>query len=259
MRIVNLISSFGFNPGQFRRATSGIFRYFNEYRALKKSLANNKSIFKLGVLYPCLHDWHDAGGQASGHYFHQDLLIASRIFKNNPLTHIDVGSRVDGFVAHVASFRKISIIDIRDLETKTRNIEYLKADMMDVLPDSLVESTDSLSCLHALEHFGLGRYGDPICWDGHLRGFANLNKMLQKGGTLYFSTPIGRQRIEFNAHRVFSIKYLLDMFGDNFDVYKFSYVDEMGDLHEDVILTEEMINNNCDCNFGCGIFELIKK
>ncbi|MEO6633725.1 MAG: DUF268 domain-containing protein, partial [Mucilaginibacter sp.] len=69
----------------------------------------------------------------------------------------------------------------------TRNIEYLKADMMDVLPDNLVESTDSISCLHALEHFGLGRYGDPICWDGHLRGFANLDKMLQKGGKLYFS------------------------------------------------------------------------
>ncbi|MEO6633724.1 MAG: hypothetical protein ABIN13_18425 [Mucilaginibacter sp.] len=107
MRITNLTSAFGFNTRQFRQAAIGTFRYLKEYRTFKKSLASNKSIFKMRVLYPCLHDWHDAGGQASGHYFHQDLLIASRIFQNNPLTHVDVGSRVDGFVAHVASFRKI--------------------------------------------------------------------------------------------------------------------------------------------------------
>jgi len=42
---------------------------------------------------------------ASGHYFHQDLLVAGKIFKNNPIKHVDIGSRMDGFIAHVASFR----------------------------------------------------------------------------------------------------------------------------------------------------------
>jgi len=259
MQISRFTSAFGFHPLQFFRAIGGSFRYLKDYLKFKKSLAQNNSIFKLGSLYPCFHDWHDAGGQASGHYFHQDLFVASRIFENNPQRHIDVGSRVDGFVAHVASFRKISIIDIREMQTKTQNIEYFRADMMNTLPDYLIESTDSLSCLHAIEHFGLGRYGDPIYWDGHLKGFSNLEKMLKSKGRLYFSTPIGDQRIEFNAHRVFSIEYLLNMFYGQFDLYKFSFVDDKGDLHEDVLLDGEAIKNNCGCFYGCGIFELIKK
>jgi len=45
-------------------------------------------------------------GSASGHYFHEDLLVARRIHKRNLRRYIDVGSRIDGFVAHVASFRE---------------------------------------------------------------------------------------------------------------------------------------------------------
>ena len=37
-------------------------------------------------------------------YFHQDFVVARKIFERNPRLHIDVGSRVDGFVAHVATF-----------------------------------------------------------------------------------------------------------------------------------------------------------
>jgi hypothetical protein len=120
------------------------------------------------------------------------------------------------------------------------------------------EICDSLSCLHALEHFGLGRYGDPIDYDGHLKGFLNIYKMLKKSGIFYFSVPIGCQRIEFNAHRVFSIEYLLDMFENKFELISFSYVDDKGDLHKNISLNKTLISNNCGCNYGCGIFELKK-
>jgi len=66
-----------------------------------------------------LDDRFDQSGTASGHYFHQDLLVASRIFINNPEKHVDIGSRIDGFVAHVASFREIEVFDIRSLEKIT--------------------------------------------------------------------------------------------------------------------------------------------
>lgn len=75
---------------------------------------------------------------------------------NNLQTHYDVGSRIDGFVAHVASFRKINVLDIRTLQSKTENIVFEQQDFMSLLKDSLKECTDSLSCLHALDISDLG-------------------------------------------------------------------------------------------------------
>ena len=91
-----------------------------------------------------------------------------------------------------------------------------------------------------------------------IKGFANMHNILTPGGTLYLSVPIGRQRIEFNAHRVFSLVYLLKIFHSKFEILHFSYVDDKGDLNQDVDLTQSLIDNNCDCTYGCGIFELKK-
>ena len=120
------------------------------------------------------------------------------------------------------------------------------------------ESADSLSCLHALEHFGLGRYGDPVNYNGYLLGLDNLYLILKKGGKFYFSVPIGPQRIEFDAHRVFSISYLLELFDNKYHIDHFSYVDDKGNLHENELITDKSKNDNFNCNYGCGIFEMTK-
>jgi hypothetical protein len=130
--------------------------------------------------------------------------------------------------------------------------------MMAPLPSALHGYCRSLSCLHALEHFGLGRYGDPVSYEGHLTGLANLTLMLQTGGRLYLSVPIGPQRIEFNAHRVFSASYLFGLVARDYRVDAFSFVDDQGDLHEDVALLQSDVENNFGCNYGCGILELTK-
>ena len=87
----------------------------------------------------------------------------------------------------------------------------------------------------------------------------NITMMLKQGGTFYFSVPIGPQRIEFNAHRVFSLAYLQNLLSEQFDISSFSYVDDVGEFHEDIHVTDEMITHNCHCNYGCGIFILKKK
>lgn len=232
----------------------GIPGFITDYINLKKEV--NQLIFPI-KFYPILDDKYKQGGTAKGHYFHQDLLIAQKVYKANPVRHIDIGSRVDGFIAHLATFRKLEIIDIREIKSNIENVKFLQANMID-MKQELYESCDSLSSLHALEHFGLGRYGDPIDHNGHLKGFENMYNILKPNGIFYFSVPIGEQRIEFNAHRVFSIQYLLNMFKNKFEVLSFSYVDDSGDLHKDLILTNEQINHNCNCSYGCGIFELRK-
>jgi len=130
--------------------------------------------------------------------------------------------------------------------------------MMAPLEENLVGCCDSLSCLHAVEHFGLGRYGDPVRYDGYALGLDNLYRMLKEGGKFYVSVPIGPQRIEFNAHRVFSVGYLLKCFEGRYLVDQFSFVDDRGDLHEDVALSESDVQKNFGCVYGCGIFELTR-
>jgi hypothetical protein len=214
--------------------------------------------FPFGRFYPCLEDRFAGGGKVKGHYFHQDLLVAHKIFLNNPERHVDIGSRVDGFVAHVASFRKIEVLDIRENPGNLINIIFIKKDLMDTIDGSFENYCDSLSCLHALEHFGLGRYGDPIRFDGYIIGINNMHKMLKQNGKVYISVPVGPQRIEFNAHRVFSIGHLLDIFNEKFVIDSFSYVNDQGYLHKDIELTEKEVKNNFGCFYGCGIFEMTK-
>lgn len=233
----------------------GFVFYFSDLKKYKKQ--DNRSFGPI-KFYPILNERFETSGSMSGHYFHQDLLIAQKVYKNNPEKHVDIGSRTDGFVSHVAVFRKIEIIDIREQKSGTDNIVFKQINFMEEIPKEYNEYTGSISSLHAIEHFGLGRYGDPIDADGYTKGLTNIKKMLRTGGKFYFSVPIGTQRVEFNAHRVFSIKYLLDTLKKDYTLNSFSYVDDKGNLHTNMSLKDSDIAKNLGCHFGCGIFELTK-
>ena len=228
-----------------------------EFFMLKKQNKCTASGWKLKFTMPSLYDMYEDSGVASGHYFHQDLLVAQRIFTRKPVRHVDIASRVEGFVAHVATFRTIEVLDIRPLTSKTPNIIFRQCDFTQI-PDELTDYCDSVSCLHAIEHFGLGRYGDRIDINGHLRGFDSLYKLLKPDGILYLSFPIGTERIEFNAHRVFAIKSPLEWAKNRFELTGFSYVDDQGDLHENVAVDNNTLADNFDLHYGCGIYEFRK-
>lgn len=236
----------------------GLPFYIKDFRKLKKQKGDNRD-FVFANPIPILNERFSEAGTMSGQYFHQDLFVAQQIYKNNPEKHVDIGSRIDGFVAHVATFRKIEIFDIRKQESKIENIIFKQADLMSPLTSHDLENyCDSISCLHAIEHFGLGRYGDPVDYFGHLKALDNIYKIIKKGGTFYFSTPIGKQSIQFNAHRIFSTEYIFDLFKDRYQIKNFSYIDDNGDLVKNVEITEEKIKNNFDCRHGCAIFEMSK-
>lgn len=258
-KISDFTALFGFDMRNTVKTVKGLPFYIRDLWVIKHQQRKSKLLFPFGKYYPCLEDKFDESGTSKGHYFHQDLLVARKIFKNNPLIHVDVGSRFDGLVSHIASFRHIQVLDIRPMKNNIPNVDFVQCDLMGNVPDSMVNYYDSLSCLHALEHFGLGRYSDKINFEGYLIGFYNLCKILKPKGKFYFSVPIGPQRIEFNAHRVFSIQYLLELIKDKFHIDSFSFVDDKGDLFEDIELTQDKIYNNCSCHYGCGIFEMTKE
>lgn len=255
-RSYRIAKLFGLEPQKFFHSVYGVPKYFRDLKTLKTQKGNDQS-FPFSSKFPILNEWRAEAGVASGHYFHQDIYVAQKVFRNNPQRHIDIGSRIDGFVAHVASFRKIEILDIRELKSNIENVTFTKADLMNV-PVDLIASCDSISSLHAIEHFGLGRYGDPIDYFGHKKALDNILRMLKPGGKFYFSVPIGEQRIEFNAHRVFSVAYLVDLLQKNYKIDSFAFVDDSGDLHANPPFTDEQIANNYGCHYGCGIFELTK-
>ena len=226
--------------------------YFRFRKDRKEWLRQGGKITKNFIL---LNDYSDKAGQNKGHYFHQDLLDAKMIYDTKPKRYVDIGSRLDGFVAHVASFREIEVIDIRPLENSSHeNIKFLQADMMN---PAKVSKTDLLSCLHAIEHFGLGRYNDPIDIDGHIKGIGNLVSMLEKHGILYISFPIGKtDEVHFNAHRVFHPKSIQKNHSirSQMELIRFDYVDDLGDLH----LNTNIESTFGKLNYGCGINTLKK-
>jgi hypothetical protein len=189
-----------------------------------------------------------------GHYFHQDLYVAQAIFKAQPVRHVDVGSSISGFVSHVASFMPIEILDIRPVPTASRNISITQQDVM----QGLTTKTRSLSCLHTIEHFGLGRYGDPLDPEGHLKGFKNLVEAVEPGGTFYISFPIGdKERIEFNAHRVFHPESILSWPGsERLELTDFAFVDDAGDLHPATSIGAAL---QAHLTYGCGIYSFVKR
>jgi len=233
-----------------------LFWVIKDYFEIKKQLKNNKD-FKITKFLPIVGDKFDSSWVAKWAYFHQDLLVARKIFESKPIKHVDIWSRVDWFVAHVAVFREIEVFDIRALENKVKNITFKQADLMK-LDKNLIHYCDSISSLSVIEHFWLWRYWDKINSNWDIEWLENIYKILKKWGKFYFSVPIWPQRIEFNAHRVYSIHYLLSIFKNKYQVTDFAYTDDNGDLHENITLDEKHIKNNCNCNFWHWIFELTK-
>ena len=166
-----------------------IIKYFRDYLKFSK-------LSKIDLIFPILGEHKEKSSTVIKHYFNQDLLVASYIYKDNPKKHVDVGSRIDGFVAHVATFRKIEVFDIRDNNFQFKNIRFKRKDISKI-DKGLINYCDSLSCLHTLEHFGLGRYGDQLDPNGHIKGFKNLVKILKTGGTFYISFPISDKNLTY--------------------------------------------------------------
>ena len=256
----NTLAAYGLDPHLIRRSIAGRGphrRNAAEFAAMR-ALDGSAADFPMGRKYPRMADRFDDSGVASGQYFHQDLLVAQWIFAANPERHVDVGSRVDGFVAHVAAFRSIDVLDIRPVRSSATGITFHQRDIM-VADAAWEECCDSLSCLHTIEHFGLGRYNDSVDPDGWRTGWHNLVRMVRPGGTVYLSTMIGPQRIEFDAHRIFAVPTLLALVADTCDVVDVAYIDDIGELHIGADATSEEARRSFDCQSGCVIFRLTRR
>jgi SAM-dependent methyltransferase len=249
-----LFSSFLFDPYvlviKFKAIPSYLFNIVKYQREVRKASLKSFS-FSFRDIYFTTTDKYLSSGTAIGHYFHQDIWAASKIYKSQVDSHIDIGSRIDGFVAHLLPFCAVEYVDIRPLESNIPNFIYREGSILN-LPYGK-NSVKSLSCLHVIEHIGLGRYGDPIDIEGHLKSAKELMRVLKPGGRLYIGTPVGSEKLCFDAHRVFNPNTILSMFNE-LKLLEFSLIDDKGKeviSNADIAIAEK-------CKYGCGLFVFTK-
>ncbi len=223
-------------------------RFVIEARAYQREARDGAFTIHGRDLSPILTDYTTEAGVASGDYFVQDLWAARRIYERQPARHVDVGSRVDGFVAHVLTFMPVTVVDIRPLTSAVEGLTFVQADARD-LSAFADGSVESLSSLHAVEHIGLGRYGDAVDAAGWKTAIRELVRVLAPGGRLYFSVPVGRERVEFNSQRVFAPSTIIEAF-QPLPLAAFACVPVDGMLHRD--LTPDEAGR---LEYACGLFE----
>ncbi len=179
------------------------------------------------------------------HYFYQAAWMIRRMASVRPLSHVDVGSEVN-FVGMLSATVPVTFVDIRPLETTLDNLTSVAGSILS-LP-FLDKSILSASCLHVAEHIGLGRYGDDLDPLGTRKATQELTRILAPDGTLYFSLPVGKSQVCFNAHRVHSPQQI------------FSYFNELSLLEFSGVTDDGVYIENADpaqfaeMNYACGFF-----
>lgn len=207
------------------------------------------------LLYPMVNDIGEDADTLDGHYFMQDICVARKILEDNPKKHYDIGSRIDGFIAHLLVFRKnITLIDVRTFPHKIDGLSFVQADgkSLNGIQDNSIES---LSCLHAAEHFGLGRYGDDVDAEAFFIAMRNFERVLSWGGKLYLSVPCSNEdRVYFNAHRTFYPNTVVNAF-DKLHLVKFEVI--CNHQIKEISLEDELSIKQMG-NYFCGIFTFQK-
>lgn len=186
--------------------------------------------------------------QFDRHYIYHLAWAARVLAQTKPNYHVDISSSLY-FCTIVSSFIPVKFYDLRPpvLELNNLSVDFANLQKLPFKDKSI----SSISCMHVVEHIGLGRYGDPLDPDGDLKAISELKRVVADDGLLLFVVPIGKPRIMFNAHRIYSYSQILNYFSD-FDLKEFALIP---DSHLDgglIFNAKEELSNAQ--RYGCGCF-----
>lgn len=199
-------------------------------------------------LYPCLND-RLTTTPFDAHYTYHPAWAARVLARTKPAVHIDISSILH-FSAVISAFVPVRFYDYRPAHLQLDNFDSGFADLKKLPFEN--DSIESISCMHTIEHIGLGRYGDDIDVKGDVKAINELKRVTRPHGNILFVTPVGRPKIEFNAHRIYSYEQIVGYF-EGCDLVEFALIPDEGGL---------LLNAEPDLvkkqRYGCGCF-LFKK
>lgn len=183
------------------------------------------------------------------HYIYHPAWATRVLARTKPPMHIDIGSTLY-FCSIVSAFVPVELYDIRPAPLFLSGLTTGIADLTK-LPFA-DDSIASLSCMHTVEHIGLGRYGDPMDPDGDLKAIKELKRIIAPGSDFLFVVPIGKPKIVFNAHRIYSYDQILSYF-DDLVLREFFLIPDHG--NPIVNAPKKLANAQ---SYGCGCFWFTK-
>ena len=181
------------------------------------------------------------------HYVYHPAWAARILKQIQPELQVDIGSSLF-FVSVISAFTSVRFYDFRPAELQLSGLEVLTADVTDLKFED--RSIRSLSCMHVVEHIGLGRYGDPLDPNGDLKAMSELQRVLSVGGDLLFVVPVSQPRVVFNAHRVYSPGQIVEQFSE-LTLNEFALIPQHGPEGLVVGASEERVSQE---DYGCGCF-----
>ena len=232
---------------QLRQSASLYAQYVGDW--CRYSSLPGAEILRFLDSYPCLFD-RVPTTPFDAHYFYQDVWAFKAIQASGASSHVDVGARAI-LVGMLTAVTKVTFVDMRPLAVSLENFDSRQGSILALPFDD--NSITSLSCLHVAEHIGLGRYGDPSDPMGTQKATRELARVLAPTGSLYFSVPVGKSRVCFNAHRIHSPQQILDYFGD-LELTEFSGIDDTVTFRQKID-PEDL----ADASYACGLFQFTKK
>lgn len=235
---------------QLRSATA-YGRFVGDYLAFSRMSSHARRDFSLRWRdhYPCLADRTDTT-PFDPHYTYHTAWAARVLSQRRPQRHVDIGSSLM-FIVSVSAFVPVDFYDYRPAEVSLAGLTSRSADLTRLPFED--QSVESLSCMHVVEHVGLGRYGDPLDPLGDVTAMQELQRVVAPGGGLLFVVPVGKPRICYNAHRIYGYEQITDIFSE-LQVRQFALIPD--NAHRTGMILDadpELVGQQ---RYGCGCFWL---
>ena len=221
----------------------------NDLRAYRATKGADRFSTSLKDVFPCIKDKTVTTG-FDRHYVYHTAWAARVVKEISPVRHVDISSMLY-FCGIISAFVPVDFYDYRPANLSLTNLDSKKGDLHHLPFED--KSVPSISCMHTIEHIGLGRYGDPIDAEGDIKALNELKRVTASGGNLILVFPMGRPRIEFNAHRIYSYEQIMSYVADSeFKLHEFAFIPELeseGPMirHADPRLVEK-------ADYACGCF-----
>jgi Caenorhabditis protein of unknown function, DUF268 len=237
---------------RYLRRLLGLWRIRPEFQLFKRTDRSRRFTMLWKDCRPYLNDRTKAT-PIDAHYVYHPAWAARILAHTKPEHHVDISSSIH-FSTCVSAFVPTTFYDYRPANIRLDSFTSGFADL-NCLPFT-DQTVPSLSCMHVLEHIGLGRYGDVIDPDGDLKSISELKRVLSPSGSLLVVLPVGMPRIVFNAHRIYSFGQVASYFQE-LELREFSLVPD--DWAKEGFIRNATPEQADKQRYGCGCFWFVKR